>query len=98
MAPGRASTQLAHFSRLKQTFASRLIVMQQVQTVREGNIRALFPSELQFDEEFHGIPAANFIDRVARDVTQGISPLPRLSCTSGKMRTDSDRQRAQRKN
>jgi len=72
--------------------------MEVVRQVRRGNIRQLFPAELNFSLSFEGSPIANFIDVVARDMAEGIAPLPSLACVSGKMKTDADLKRAEMKN
>lgn len=69
-----------------------------IHSVRKGNIRQLFPAELNFSLTFDGSPIANFVDIVARDMAEGIAPLPALNCVSGKMATEADRKRAERKN
>src|SRR6266705_2570554 len=87
-----------HLYRLRARFATRTSKIEIINTVREGRIRDLFPAELSWDDEFIGTPAANFIDNVAHDLVEGIAPLPSLRCTSGKMTTNTDRERAARKN
>jgi hypothetical protein len=69
-----------------------------IHSVRKGNIRQLFPAELEFQLTFDGSPIANFVDIVARDMAEGIAPLPALACVSGRMETEADRRRAERKN
>lgn len=69
-----------------------------IHEVRQGRIQQLFPDELQFSISFNGSPIANFIDIVARDMADGIGPLPTLACVSGRMKTDADLERAERKN
>lgn len=69
-----------------------------VSEVRRGNLRALFPNELDFSIDFEGTPVANFIDVVAHDMADGIAPLPSLACVSGRMQTDADQKRAEVKN
>jgi hypothetical protein len=93
-----AKQEFSHFLRMKSRAAHRDRVHQVIHQVREGNIKQLFPEELEFDVNFNGSPTANFIDVVARDLAEGIGPLPSLACVSGKMQTDADKQRAERKN
>ena len=96
--PGRARNELAHYTRLTSRFQKRKRVMELVHGVRQGNIRQLFPSELDFSITFEGSPIANFVDTVARDMAEVLAPLPALACVSGKMQTDADQKRAERKN
>lgn len=93
-----AQGALANLGRLRTKFGERDGNMAIIKAVRDGHIKSLFPSELDWDEEFKGVPTSNFIDIVARDLSEGIAPLPQLACTSGMMRTDADRNRASRKN
>jgi len=93
-----ALTQLDHYNRLKQRFAARDRINETIHQVRQGNIRQLFPSELNFSITFDGSPIANFIDIVAHDMAEGISPLPSLACAAGKMKSDADLKRADTKN
>lgn len=76
---------LNHYRRMKTRAASRDQVAAVVSEVRKGNLRALFPNELDFSIDFQGTPVANFIDVVAHDMADGIAPLPALACVSGRM-------------
>lgn len=96
--PDRASKQMAHFLRMKADCAHRDRIQEVIHEVRQGNIKQLFPSELDFNIDFNGSPTANFIDVVARELAEGIAPLPALACVSGRMQTDADKSRAERKN
>jgi hypothetical protein len=69
-----------------------------IKTVRDGGMRTLFPAELNFDLSFEGTSIANFVDVVARQMAEGIAPLPSLACVSGSMKSDKDLQRAENKN
>ena len=69
-----------------------------IHEVRKGNIRQLFPEELNFSISFNGSPIANFVDIVARDMAEALAPLPALACTSGRMQSDADQKRAEIKN
>lgn len=92
------STEVNHYNRMKSAATSRDRHMSIALLVREGNIRQLFPAELSLNISFEGTPIANFIDVVARDLTEAIAPLPTLACVSGKMETDADQRRAEMKN
>jgi hypothetical protein len=96
--PDFDSQKMAHFQRLENRFATRDRNAELIHGVRRGNIRQLFPSELEFSITFEGSPIANFVDIVAHDMAEGIAPLPALACTSGKMQNDADLNRAERKN
>lgn len=89
---------LATYQRLKSTFAWRHRMAETIHQVRKGNLRQLFPEELEFSLSFEGVPIANFVDTVARDMAEGLAPLPALACVSGKMETQADQQRAELKN
>lgn len=93
-----AATQLNHYKRLKQRFHKRDRINETIHEVRQGNIRQLFPSELNFSITFDGSPIANFVDIVAHDMAEGIAALPSLACASGQMKTDADLKRADTKN
>jgi hypothetical protein len=96
--PLRNTEMLAHYGRLKMRFAKRESNAELIHQVRQGNIRQLFPEELNFSISFNGSPIANFVDIVAHDMAEGLAPLPALACTSGKMKSDADLKRAERKN
>jgi hypothetical protein len=87
-----------HYERMRASAVTRDNNHSLIHQVRRGNIRQLFPDELDFSITFQGSPIANFVDVVARDMAEGIAPLPALACTSGKMETDADQNRAERKN
>lgn len=96
--PSFATDLHAKFTRLMSENAGRDNRHAMVRAVREGHMRQLFPDELNFSISFEGVPVANFIDIVARDMAEVIAPLPALACVSGRMQTDADQQRAERKN
>jgi hypothetical protein len=96
--PVQESQRLRHYERLKVRFAKRERNCDVIHQVRQGNITQLFPEELDFSLSFKGSPIANFIDIVARDMAEGLAPLPALACQSGKMRSDADQKRAEVKN
>lgn len=89
---------MRHYSRLYTRFAKRDRVHELIRQVRNGNMRSMFPSELNFALSFEGVPIANFVDIVARDMAEALAPLPSLRCVSGKMKTDVDLRRAETKN
>ena len=98
VAPDFATAAVQHYNRLKARNAGRDNMHAIVHHVREGGMRKLFPSELNLSLSFDGVPIANFVDIVARDMAEAIAPLPSLACVSGKMRTDADQKRAEVKN
>lgn len=70
--------------------------MGMVRKVRDGEIRDLWPD--QFSERYPQAIVANFVDQVARDLSEVMAPLPRLNCSSGAMKSAADKRRAERKN
>jgi hypothetical protein len=97
-APTSETGKLAQYNRLRARNAKRDNTMALIRQVRNGNIRQMFPGELAFNLSFEGSPIANFVDIVARDMAEGLAPLPALACVSGKMKTDADQRRAEAKN
>lgn len=65
---------------LKQRHADRDIRMQQIQSVRKGNMVDVFP-EL-FPEGMPHAMVANFIDIAARDLAEVLAPLPSFNCST----------------
>ena len=65
---------------LKQRYADRDIRMQQIQSVRKGNMVDVFP-EL-FPEGMPHAMVANFIDVAARDLAEVLAPLPSFNCST----------------
>lgn len=70
--------------------------MRSIRLVRAGNVDELVPG--LFAEEWPKPVIANFIDVAAQDMAAVLAPLPSLQCASGRMQTNLDRQRAERKN
>lgn len=93
-----AKVELEQFNRLRSDFARREKIANTIHEIRQGNIRQLFPDELDWSLSFDGPATANFIDIVARDMAEGIAPLPALACVSGKMESQADQNRAIIKN
>lgn len=96
--PQYATDRLKHYERMRVKGAYRDNTHNLLHQVRQGHIRQLFPDELEFSLSFDGSPIANFVDIVARDMAEGIAPLPALACVSGKMQSDADLERAEKKN
>lgn len=92
------SMEVNHYLRMRAKNAPRDRIMETIRQVRRGHMRQLFPDELNLSLSFDGVPIANFVDIVAHDMAEGIAPLPALACTSGKMITDVDLARAEKKN
>lgn len=69
--------------------------MRKVRKVRDGEIQDLWPDH--FSEKYPQAVVANWIDVVARDLAEVCAPLPSLSCSSGRMRTEADKARAGKK-
>ena len=96
--PGLDTAKMSHYLRMKAHNSKRDRTMELIREVRNGNIRQMFPANLDFNLSFEGSPVANFADIVARDMAEGLAPLPALACVSGKMKTDADQKRAETKN
>jgi hypothetical protein len=96
--PTMATDLAARFDRIQGRASSRDNRHALIHSVRRGHMRQLFPDELSFSISFDGVPTANFIDIVARDMAEAIAPLPSLACVSGRMKTQADLERAERKN
>jgi hypothetical protein len=96
--PTFSGDMVAQHRKLKMKYAHRDQMIEQVRAVRNGDLKALFPEELELNLSFQGVPIHNFIDIVAKDVSELLAPLPSVRCASGKMRTDADQRRAETKN
>lgn len=70
--------------------------MRSIRLVRAGEVEQLVPG--LFAEEWPKPVIANFIDVAAQDLAALLAPLPSLQCASGKMQSDVDRRRAEKKN
>jgi hypothetical protein len=81
---------------LKERYVTRDKAMDMVSMVRNGDIDRLFPDF--FSDDIPKSVVANLVDVAARDLAEVMAPLPNLACSSGNMRTDSDRKRASLKN
>jgi hypothetical protein len=93
----RVSRQIADdVAEMKRSAMGRDNRMGQVRKVRDGELRDLWPD--QFSEKYPQSIVANFVDVVARDLAEVCAPLPTLSCSSGAMKSESDKRRAERKN
>lgn len=85
-----------YVDQMKMNAAARDKRMGMVRKVRDGDLTSLWPD--QFSEKYPQAIVANFIDVVARDLAEVIAPLPTLACSSGAMRAETDKRRAERKN
>lgn len=88
----------AKYDRMVARASHRDMNMELVRRVRNGDMRAMFPAELELNLSFQGVPIANFVDIAAHDVSELIAPLPSVRCISGRMHTDADLRRAETKN
>jgi hypothetical protein len=70
--------------------------IQNVRLVRRGHIDQLFPDA--FVDEMQHSTVANLVETAARDTAEMMAPLPSLACASGNMATQSDENRAGKKN
>lgn len=81
--------------RLEERFQGRDARMENVRQVRSGNMSGVFPEF--FSGETDQPVVANFIDVVARDLSEAIAPLPALNCTSGVITNDRSRKFANKR-
>lgn len=70
--------------------------MAKVRMVRDGRFNEVWPD--QFSEQYPTSMVANFVDVSARDLAASLAPLPTLACASGHMRSQADKERAEKKN
>lgn len=73
-------------SMLEAKYADRDARMNRVREVRAGRISGVFPEF--FGSQMDTPVVSNFIDVVARDLSEAIAPLPALNCSSGNVSTD----------
>lgn len=78
--------------RLSAKYAARDMRMNAVRAVRAGNMAHVYPELFGQDSSYPMV--SNFIDVVARDISEVIAPLPALNCASGTMTTDVAKKRA----
>ena len=71
---------------LETKYADRDNRMGRVREVRAGRISGVFPEF--FGSQMDTPVVSNFIDVVARDLSEAIAPLPALNCSSGNISTD----------
>lgn len=81
--------------RLEERFQSRDARMENVRQVRAGRMSGVFPEFFAGETEMPVV--ANFIDVVARDLSEAIAPLPALNCSSGVITNDRARKFAARR-
>lgn len=82
--------------RMKRAAIERDGNMLTIQMIRSNKPEILFPK--LFSETWKKSIVANAIDTFAREFSEMIAPLPALNCSSGAMKTDADKARAQKKN
>lgn len=85
----------AGFRVLKQRYASRDSRWSDLNEIRKGNLNQVFPG--LFSDDFPKPIVANFIDVVARDVSEVIAPLPAFNCSSTNSVSDRARARADKR-
>lgn len=68
---------------------------QDVRSARRGDLDAVFPDLVS--EDWPKPIIANFVDTVARDLTEILAPLPAFNCTSATMRSDEARRFADKR-
>ena len=88
--------QIAQNTRvLKQRYSSRDARWSDLNEIRKGNLNSVFPG--LFSDDYPKPIVANFIDVVARDVSEVIAPLPAFNCSSTNSVSDRARQRADKR-
>lgn len=85
----------AKFELLKRRSSERDMRWADVRAVRRGHLEEVF--EGISSDMFPKPIVANFIDQVARDLTEVMAPLPAFNCTSSTMVTDKARRFADRR-
>jgi len=83
------------FDVLKARFARRDARMSKVASVRSGDVDDAFPG--LFPTDWPKPIVANFIDTVARDLSEVMAPLPTFSCSQGTLVEDGKRTRADKR-
>ena len=83
------------FDVLKSRYAERDGRMNKVASVRGGNYDEAFPG--LFPSEWPKPIVSNFIDTVARDLSEVIAPLPTFSCSQTNMTDDAKRTKAEKR-
>ena len=79
----------ARVESLKQRSADRDARAQDVLAVRKGHISQVYPSF--FPEGVDANVVANFIDIVAKDLSEVMAPLPAVNCSAANQVSDRDR-------
>ena len=83
------------FDVLKSRYAERDGRMNKVASVRGGNYDEAFPG--LFPSDWPKPIVSNFIDTVARDLSEVIAPLPTFSCSQNNMTDDTKRTKADKR-
>lgn len=87
---------VSNVQRMRESAWAREAAMRDVRLVREGKFDEVWPD--QFSSKYPHSMVANFVDVSARDLAASLSPLPTLACASGHMRSNADKERAEKKN
>lgn len=82
------------YERSKARYADRDSRMQKVLSVRQGDMRSVFP-DLFPDGPFQQGLVANMVDVAARDLSEVIAPLPGFNCSASKNVSDTARKFAE---
>lgn len=86
---------VAKYQRLKKRYALTEGRWMDVRSARHGNLEQVFP-DLVSDNWPKSI-VANFVDTVARDLSEITAPLPSFNCSSATMRSDAARRFADKR-
>lgn len=81
--------------RLKRAAQNRDKRMTDILLVREGEMEQVYPD--LFPEGLSKPMVANFVDVVARDLSELLAPLPSFNCTSMKLNNDAAKKRADKR-
>lgn len=85
----------ANYRVLKDRYNQRDARWSDLNEIRKGNLNSVFPG--LFSNDYPKPMVANFIDVVARDVSEVIAPLPAFNCSSTNSVSDRARQRADKR-
>ncbi|MFM7010601.1 MAG: hypothetical protein ACKO0Z_14940 [Betaproteobacteria bacterium] len=85
---------LDRFNRIKQRYAHRDTRMQQVKSIRNGQMNNVAPDLFPDSGPWQQPIVANIIDIAARDTAEMLAPLPSFNCSNPTMTSDRSRENA----
>ncbi len=86
---------MAKLTRLRQRYQATEQRWYNVRAARNGDLDQIFPDEMS--SAFPKPIVANFVDTVARDLSEITAPLPSFNCSSASMSSDAARKSADRR-